>query len=220
MAAPSGRGRRGGTAGGTSAVPADAARTRRRVRRDAPMGIARRPTGELGPATSDGSRWSCLCGKALARDDDQRVQDRAGALRIELPPRSRRAPPLEGESEQKGKSKEREQLKQRHPRVRAIEVRPIGAGHAVTLCGIGARIEGPRAAWPCENHLTKPPVQSAPANSSLRTRLRKRVLFRSTMRHPVPVRQSGRLPLGRSERSAWDGPINEARPLPGYYPRR
>jgi hypothetical protein len=161
MAAPSGRGRRGGTAGGTSAVPADAARTRRRVRRDAPMGIARRPTGELGPATSDGSRWSCLCGKALARDDDQRVQDRAGALRIELPPRSRRAPPLEGESEQKGKSKEREQLKQRHPRVRAIEVRPIGAGHAVTLCGIGARIEGPRAAWPCENHRTKGGVQEA-----------------------------------------------------------
>ena len=55
-ASPSWRVRRhdpgaGGAGGrlGNCTVPADAARTRRLVRRDAPMGIARRPTGEMDP---------------------------------------------------------------------------------------------------------------------------------------------------------------------------
>ena len=38
------------------------------------MGMARRPTGGMGPATSDGSRWSYLRGKSNASDDDQRVR--------------------------------------------------------------------------------------------------------------------------------------------------
>jgi hypothetical protein len=54
-------------------------------------------------------------------------------VRVGLPRRPGPAPPLQSEPDQKRERKEREQLKQRDPRVRVVEICPIGGGHAFTM---------------------------------------------------------------------------------------